>query len=106
MNLGLHENNPVEQFVHHLASRLIERFRYDIEFLVSLAIYSVLCNGYRSHMLAGGGKSEHWRLVERWYEAYSRFKSPEFLFLDFLISFYLFACIGPGIFELLYAVCI
>ena len=104
MRLWIHENNPVEQFVHYRVLRLIERLCYNIEPLISLAVYSVLCNGYRSDMLMRGGKSEHWCLVGRWHEAYNRFKSPEFLLRDLLVSFYLFACIGSGILEFLYAV--
>jgi len=57
MNLGIHEDNSVEQFVDYRVPRLFERFRYNIEFLISLAIYSVLCNRYRSDMLTGGEES-------------------------------------------------
>lgn len=60
MNLGCYENNPVKQFAHHRVPRLFERFRYNIEFLISLAVYSVLCNGYRSDMLTGKVSADVW----------------------------------------------
>jgi hypothetical protein len=53
MNLGIHEDNPVEQFVYYRVPRLFERFCYDSEFLISLAIHFALCIGYRSDMLTG-----------------------------------------------------